>query len=348
VTRKLIVLAFLGISACAGILGLSGGSEQRPFEHRAHVNQGISCLRCHQGVEKTGDTGPVHIPGADSCTGCHQEPHDRRECSMCHGLPAVREGAAAARRHLRFSHATHVPRSSGECVRCHGGIRTDAIALRPPMATCFGCHEHDGEFETRACDRCHIDLPAERVMPATHVVHEGDFLREHGTRAASAGDLCDTCHSQRFCAGCHGRTVPALREKLSFDDPMAAGVHRAGFAARHAIEGRAEPGLCASCHRTDFCAGCHQDRQLSAGLGLGRSPHGPGWLGPPGTSNEHGRAAWRNPAECASCHGGAGEALCIGCHAEGGIGGNPHPPGFSSTLDRRTAPACRLCHRGGL
>jgi hypothetical protein len=59
---------------------------------------------------------------------------------------------------------------------------------------------------------------------------------------------------------------------------------------------------------------------------------------------EHGRAARMDPGACATCHGGAGEALCVGCHRVGGPGGNPHGAGFSSALDARRDQPCRQCH----
>jgi len=46
---------------------------------------------------------------------------------------------------------------------------------------------------------------------------------------------------------------------------------------------------------------------------------------------------------CASCHGGAGEALCVDCHRVGGIGGSIHPSNFSSDRNLTELP-CRLCH----
>jgi hypothetical protein len=176
-------------------------------------------------------------------------------------------------------------------------------------------------------------------------VHDGDWLREHGPNAASAADLCATCHAETFCAGCHGATTPALPERIAFDDPLRAGVHRAGFRSRHAEEARAQPGLCNTCHRPESCTSCHADRGVLAGAG-GGSPHPPGWLGSPGQRNDHGPAAWRNAAECASCHAGPGEMSCVGCHRVGGVGGDPHPPGWSSSRDQAELP-CRLCHVAG-
>ena len=86
---------------------------------------------------------------------------------------------------------------------------------------------------------------------------------------------------------------------------------------------------------------------VSAVAGNAGSPHGPGWVGLGVAENEHGRAARRDPVACASCHGGAGEALCVSCHKVGGPGGNPHPPGYSSQQPM-TAMPCRMCHTQAL
>ena len=157
------------------------------------------------------------------------------------------------------------------------------------------------------------------------------------------------CHDERACAGCHGASVPALPSRLAFDDPLRAAVHRAGFRSRHADEARGQPGLCTTCHRVESCTDCHAAEGVAARAAGGAptgSPHPAGWVGLGPAGNEHGRAARRDPLACASCHGGAGEMLCVGCHRVGGIGGNPHPPGWSSRLDERADLPCRLCHAG--
>jgi cytochrome c7-like protein len=340
----LVAGALLTLAACTRLLGYPDKSGPHPFEHRAHVLKGIACTRCHKGITTAGDTGPTHIPTTVDCVACHQKPHDNHECSNCHGLPLTRDGAQEAIDHLKFSHEKHMPQVRGNCVRCHSEVAHEASVLRPTMATCFGCHQHEDQFRARKCDDCHVDLPEELTRPVDHLVHDGDWVREHGVRAAST-DLCASCHRETFCAGCHGQTVPALPEKLRFADTMRAGVHRAGFRSRHAEEARGRPGLCTTCHTEDTCRSCHEDRNVAATAPDPRNPHPPGWLGPPGSGNEHGRAAWRNPAECAACHSGAGESLCVGCHQEGGIGGSPHPLGWSSRLAKTELP-CLLCHRG--
>jgi hypothetical protein len=332
------------VAACAGVLGLRRDGSN-VFPHRAHVVRGISCVTCHAGIQESGDHSPLHLPDETACGGaCHPKPHDTRPCLDCHTNPMAAPGAAAARAHLKFEHSRHQKITAGNCMRCHNAVAEGDTRLRPPMAACWSCHEHDRARDIRACDGCHVDLAEEGTPPASHLVHEGDFVRDHGVKAASSADLCATCHSERFCASCHGVTAPPVPARRTLGDPLRPTVHRAGFRSRHSLEARAEPGMCTTCHQPERCIGCHTTEGV---IGLGAtSPHPPGWVGLTPGENEHGRAARRDPAACASCHGGAGEALCVGCHREGGVGGNPHPPGWSSRLSRDALP-CRLCHTPG-
>jgi len=345
-TRWLALLVFsFALAACAGILGIKPREVQHPFEHRAHSLAGVACLECHEGMTRAASVGPLHLPATTKCVGCHTKPHDTHACEGCHGTTHARAEVLLAREHLRFSHDRHVPAVGGQCVPCHTAAgKVDQGSMRPGMAQCFSCHEHKEQSQTQECSACHVDLPAEHVRPASHVVHEGDFVREHGVRAASARELCASCHTESQCASCHGITVPALPWKLAFDRPALSGLHRAGFTQRHADEARANPGLCTSCHGdASFCADCHSRRRVGAGaIGTFRSPHPAGWVRARGGA--HGREARLDPGSCASCHGGRGEALCVGCHRVGGPGGNPHGRGFTSTLDKRSDDPCRQCH----
>ena len=332
-------------AACAQILGLRPEAGRRPFEHRQHVLKGIDCKQCHAGIVAAGDEGPLHIPGTDACVACHQKPHDDRTCSNCHGLAGTRAGAAEAREKLRFQHRTHMPRANHNCVRCHMNIESGNGVLRPRMATCESCHQHSQQLARNSCDPCHVNLRAEDIKPDDHLIHSGNFLREHGVRAASNAEVCTNCHAEKFCVGCHGVTVPKLPERIMFDDPRRQGVHRAGFLARHSSEARGDPGLCTTCHAPKMCSDCHDKEKLSASP-RSRNPHPNGWLGLRGQRNDHGRAAWREPEICASCHGGAGEQLCVGCHKVGAMGGNPHAPGWDSRKRPKTDRPCLMCHGG--
>jgi predicted CXXCH cytochrome family protein len=340
-----LVLALL-LAACAGVLGLRR-EPSHPFEHRAHVLKGVGCLDCHQGVAEAGEKDPLHFPKTADCVGCHTKPHDARTCDNCHGESHVRGGAELARVHLKFEHRTHMPAAQGDCVRCHVEIGVEKPeALRPKMAICFGCHQHEDQWRTRDCDGCHVELAAEDTLPSSHLVHSGDFIREHGVRAASSRDLCSSCHSERYCAGCHGvGVVPGLPARLAFDNVRLTGLHRAGFRARHSIEAKAQSGLCTTCHSERSCFDCHTSLGV-AGDNAKKSPHPAGWLTTSRGGGQHGTQARLDPFSCASCHGGAGEQLCVDCHRVGGPGGNPHGRGFESTKDKLVDVPCRLCHAG--
>lgn len=343
--RRERTLALIGtlaaLAACAGILGLRRSGPQ-VFPHRAHAVAGVSCVTCHAGIADATDDGPLHLPDNAACgPACHSQPHDPRPCLDCHTDRFAAPGAQDARAHLRFEHRRHQEATSGNCMRCHNSVAEGDRRLRPSMAACWSCHEHDRAREVRACDHCHIDLTDERTPPASHLVHDDNFTQEHAILAAASADLCATCHTERSCATCHGVTTPPLRAWAPGSTTAGSSVHRAGFRARHAEEARAAPGTCSSCHAPESCTDCHVAEGV-AGSGVG-NPHPPGWLGLTPAENQHGRAARTDPAACASCHGGAGEALCVSCHRVGGVGGSPHPPAWSSRLPLGALP-CRLCH----
>jgi len=344
VKRAAVVLVCVTLAACAGILGLRDRKRDTTFPHRPHVISGVTCTKCHAGVTKGG--AELHLPDDATCTtsGCHTKPHDSRSCTGCHGSPTAVVDLMAAREHLIFDHGKHLGQTSGNCMRCHDAVATGKGPMRPPMATCFRCH--DDLEKARRCDGCHKDLVEEGTLPASHLAHDGDWIREHGIRASSSGDLCETCHKQSFCASCHGATAPALPADRRFADPFRATIHRAGFSGRHALEARSDPGACTTCHTPDRCMTCHVAKGVGDMTSGNHNPHPAGWVGLAASDNLHGREARRDPASCASCHGGAGEMLCVKCHAVGGVGGTPHPPGWSSAQPLYSMP-CRLCHPVG-
>lgn len=327
----------LALAACAGVLGLSKSGPQ-PFPHRKHVVAGVTCTKCHVSIEKD-DGRSLHIPDDDSCKSCHANPHDTRSCLGCHAEANALAQLVEAREHLIFDHGKHLKETRGNCMRCHVGIAEGDRNLRPPMATCFKCHDQSAASNASQCGACHKNLEVEGTLPQSHLAHDAGWIREHGIQAASSGEACASCHKESFCASCHGQTVPALPSAVRFADPFTPSVHRANFVARHSLEAKSEPGACSTCHQPDRCIACHADRGVASNPQ--RSPHPAGWVGI--GNNLHGREARRDPASCASCHDGAGQQLCIDCHKVGGIGGNPHPPAFSSKLPLSAMP-CRLCH----
>lgn len=340
--RSVVVGLALCFAGCAGVLGYVA-SQSRPFEHRAHVLAGVGCLDCHAGVAEAGDDDPLHLPNRGTCISCHEKPHDSGNCSDCHGQPWTESRVSDARFYLRFAHDVHVKQARGNCMSCHTEVRAEGASLLPKMGSCSRCHLHQGDLEVRNCDRCHVALEYEDSRPESHAIHDSDFTSRHASFAASARDLCASCHLDTFCAGCHGTTVPELKTRSEFDRPEMDGLHRAGFRSRHAEEARSAPGTCTGCHAVETCSSCHSERGVAA-QGRRGNPHPPNWVGPLSSDNTHGPAARRDPTSCASCHSGAGEMLCVSCHKVGASGGSPHPPNWSSRLEKTRDAPCRLCH----
>ena len=92
--------------------------------------------------------------------------------------------------------------------------------------------------------------------------------------------LCQSCHTQADCTGCHD-TTQGLEHRAA--KTRSRGAHAAArgadFDARHALEAQAEPARCVRCHEPQTCESCHRERgvsgnqigaQQSASAGLGR------------------------------------------------------------------------------
>ena len=325
-----VAIACVELVACAGMLGLRSapaGTVPAP-QARARRRQLHALPRRDRQRAGSCYTSPTTRRASPvtpsrttptSCTGCHVAGGRDRRADRGARSPEVRPPAPPPRAGQRQLHALPPRRRR----RRHPDAAGDGDLLRLPRARGLARRAHlrrpaTRTSRSRACCRRATSRTTATGCAST------------ATRAASSGDLCETCHKQSFCASCHGVTAPALPATRRFADPMRASVHRAGFASRHSLEARAEPGACTTCHAPDRCAELPHRARRQRGT-IAASPH-PRRLGRadrwPTTSMVARPAAIRRRAR--ACHGGAGEKLCVGCHAVGGVGGNPHPPGWSS------------------
>jgi hypothetical protein len=181
-------------------------------------------------------------------------------------------------------------------------------------------------------------------LPQTFLRHDQGFLRHHGQLAAEEQKLCQSCHTQEQCNGCHDVTQELSVERRRPEKIESTRVHEGDFLTRHALEAQSQPARCASCHAPQTCDDCHRERGVSGTRAGGRNPHPPGWVGTHSSgSNFHGREARRDLLLCASCHDQGPLTNCIRCHQVGAYGGNPHPGGWRSTQSPSEG-MCRYCH----
>lgn len=346
------VIALLALAGCSRFRAPSDKGSVL-FPHALHTEQ-ADCADCHEGIAAdTGGAAGKLIPGKAKCADCH-EVKDEAQCGKCHR--GAREGVSLRRvdRKLSFSHAAHAKRVKG-CDTCHPKAG-EGITV-PGHETCntSGCHEKT--FAALRCRQCHEDMQRYREKTIAQLKHGPGWERAHGTLAKQATEACVQCHDQTYCAECHAAGTAPARASILFPEQIQRGfIHRGSFLARHAVEARSAPHTCRKCHGQRHCRSCHAlnglAEQVSDKLPGGRTRtayHSAGWMTPAST-DFHGHRARQDIARCASCHDRGGQSNCVGCHRVGGMGGNPHPPGWGwrdKAGQCRNSSMCATCHVGG-
>jgi hypothetical protein len=355
-----LLLAAGALASCIVFTGRTGDSIR--FPEAAHQGLFSDCGTCHDGVVGHAVDSTTRRALEAACLKCHQE--KKSDCGWCHADVASAGRFPDKARHLQFSHETHLERTHGDCDQCHPGAHAamrgapaDAKAaaappepVMPAHPQCFSCHPMQKFYDRLECANCHQDLARFGLKPYESFTHSVDFVRRgHADLIRVDGNsrVCAQCHAPRFCDECHftqsGLAPPErLPERVDRDF-----IHRGDYVFRHPWDARADPASCLRCHARSACEECHDQRGVSERGSLRRSDgfvfHGAGVL-TPGSPDFHGTAARRDILACAVCHADGASGNCVTCHSVGQIGGNPHPPGFRSRLDRHGAPVCRLCH----
>lgn len=320
--------------------------EQGParFPHKAHLTETActtnGCLSCNTCHTPSGEGRKNKLPPVSICTDCHRK-DAARAVSVLRVAPPRPSGP------IVFDHDQHLamPSIRGQCVGCHAGVVEPERSSIPSMSQCFSCHEHQEQWDTAQCTPCHAQRDLKQTLPRTFLRHDQNFARRHGALAMEQQKLCQSCHTQADCDGCHDSVQGLSIERRMPERIERNFVHRGDFLSVHAIEAQAEPARCLRCHEQKSCDGCHTARGVSGALINGRNPHPPGWVGVNTQSlNFHGRAARRDIVSCAGCHDQGPATNCIQCHRVGGAGGNPHPAGRWPSAASVNEPMCRYCH----
>ena len=349
----------------------NGDSQKLKFSHAFHVGEaGIACEDCHKAA-KTSTLSSDNLHSThENCISCHED-QVKNTCGYCHVHPDSIEPAKPREQKITFSHAKHVAMQGVECKTCHTGMEQATLATpanMPAMATCTSCH-NDAKA-TKACEACHTSFT--NLVPPDHLV--ADFKKDHKklTRLGALDVSCSTCHTQTFCADCHGgaaliqigkgglMTEPSPRSSSPTDGPQQMNlqmVHSMNYKFTHGIDAKDKSADCYSCHSSQtFCAPCH-----NTGDNVSSKAFKPAWhlgagfttLGVGSGGGRHAEMARRDIESCASCHDTqGGDPTCITCHmdADGIRGTDPktHPAGFmrSEHGPWHTNPGavCYNCH----
>ena len=341
--RLLAPLLALSLGACAWwMAGRPSWSQldRLIFSHGVHEGNDVECDTCHEGVEVAAGFERSYLPAEEICLDCHEREDN---CSECH--TRVENHRPRERLHrVGFSHRQHLEQEGMECQRCHGAVM-EVGDTEPAHETCFECHVHQEQYAAASCLGCH---PAMRQMPLRAVAefdHAGDWMARHGLQARSQGAACAQCHTETSCSDCHSQVAPSTTFRLYREETGRALLHRGDYISIHGIEARVDGATCLRCHQNPgYCESCHQRNGVSADGSASRIPHPPGWA-VRGGGAFHGTDARVHIETCAACHDQGAASGCVRCHQVGGIGGNPHPPGWRrSRAEIAQNVVCLTCH----
>jgi len=139
------------------------------FDHRHHArDDGIDCLYCHPGAERTAHAG---IPTTETCMGCHGQVWNQSPLlepvrrSYFSGEPIRWRRVYDLPDFVYFHHGVHV-QAGVACARCHGDVANMPRVYRAApltMTWCLDCHRdppgpaHPGRRVTAitTCSACH-------------------------------------------------------------------------------------------------------------------------------------------------------------------------------------------------
>lgn len=194
------------------------------FPHQNHIQNDISCQRCHPGTAESEALVPRLPPTMNLCMNCHATPLSDAGCFVCHTtlkgkLPDTHD-LSWPETHGLFTDAT----PGQECAVCHQQTDCEACHARTQLEKrvhpvnyefqhagdflgfdkdCGTCHAMPQE-----CQICHL---AKGVMPIGHnsagwVTQPGSEGGWHKEEALDQPDYCMACHlpaSDRTCLRCH-------------------------------------------------------------------------------------------------------------------------------------------------
>jgi c(7)-type cytochrome triheme protein len=272
------------------------------FPHDVHVKKGVTCQRCHEGIEQATLGTRDHLMKMVECLSCHDGAQAPNKCTTCH--LAEPDGVMVT----RFASGSMVP--SGQLRDDDHGrdfLRRHAGLAQSDLESCSTCHR------AAECEACHVSTSK------AFLVHPPDFMASHGMQARSQAMDCTACHrEQTFCMACHQQTGAAADSRLRLPPGQLAGAkfHPDGFmtpgtATFHAFAAQQNMDSCASCHQEQTCMKCHA---TAASSGANINPHPPGFK----ASGAACRAFKQAPVACAKCHGGGAGLtplgqLLVGC-----------------------------------
>jgi len=150
----------LAIAACTSYTPPPPPEQPIAYNHKAHIDEGLECTRCHRGAESGKQAG---LPAVRECAACHRrvipdhpeiiklaEYAEKREPIRWRKVNVMPPEAA-----VHFDHGAHT-RAEIECGTCHGDVGSMAVPQRvintADMGWCIACHrERQASIDCLTC-----------------------------------------------------------------------------------------------------------------------------------------------------------------------------------------------------
>lgn len=236
------------ITAASGRCGVCHPAERVQFEKSRHAPEGVRCVSCHGGDDRSLEAGVAHGAGFRGRPERRDVP---RLCATCHadetrmrpyGLPvdqyALYQISGHGRRLARGDDQVAV------CSDCHGAH--EVLATRDPASPAYALNV------PRTCGRCHGSTALMKSRGRADVLRAYQ-ASVHASALNGKGNLrAPTCVS---CHGAHGAAPPALGSTDKVCGQCHTVERRYYAAGAHA--GTASPGGQTGGKRPE-CVTCHE------------------------------------------------------------------------------------------
>jgi len=184
------------------------------FTHKNHVDQLISCLTCHTGVNNSTGISESHLPPMSLCISCHDTPATFAGCALCHEPDRDLQPLDHKTGWMNAHSCSQLDQCSmchtaSSCEDCHMGSEGVILYHSSEFAQTHGM---DFRMKTTECTLCHQDYSSCRTCHETNAIAPVSHLlpfytaNGHGLDAISDPDYCRVCHdteSSGLCATCH-------------------------------------------------------------------------------------------------------------------------------------------------
>jgi predicted CXXCH cytochrome family protein len=263
------------VTPAAGRCGVCHPAERVQFERSGHAPEGVRCVSCHGGDDRSLDAAAAHGAGFRGrparqdipklCASCHADEARMRPYNLPVDQYALYQTSGHGRRLAAGDRQVAV------CSDCHGAH--EILAPRDPASSVYLLNI------PRTCGRCHGDAALMKARGRPDVMKE--YLGSvHARALLEQGNLrAPTCVS---CHGVHGASPPNVGDIDKVCGQCHTAERRYYSAGGHSVSrggGRPE---CASCHEahrvraarperlTSACVMCHEGdtRLLDLGRGL--------------------------------------------------------------------------------